>query len=134
MFIHSGISKRSSQNKRIFNSLSLSTGSTLFGEWNHNKVVWSIRLFCVLNGNLPLFLKCLESAGNICFLLLYRKSLQTTTNTRQFNSVSWMNTLKTILLGSSVLDLEADISQYSVYCHSLWNVKTKLIEEECFKL
>ena len=40
-----------------------------------------------------------------------------------------MHTLKTVLLGSSVLVLEADISQYSVYSHSLWNTKTQLVEE-----
>ena len=49
------------------------------------------------------------------FPLIHRKGLQTPANTHQFNSVSWMHTLKTVLLGSSVLVVEADISQYRVF-------------------
>ena len=79
-----------------------------------------------------LFFKRLDLAEKICFLLLHKKGLQTAANTHQFNSVSWMHTLKTILLGSSVLVLEADIFQYSIYSHSLWNIKTQLLEEICF--
>ena len=45
-----------------------------------------------------------------------------------------MHTLKTVVLGSSVLVLEADISQYRVYCHSLWNIKTQFLEEMRFSL
>ena len=45
-----------------------------------------------------------------------------------------MHTFKTILLGSSVLVLETDISQYSVYSHSLWYIKTQLLEETCYSL
>ena len=66
------------------------------------------------------------------FLLLHRKGLQTPANTHQFNSVSWTHTLKGVLLGCSVLVLEADISQYSVYSHSLWNIKTQLLEATGF--
>ena len=40
-----------------------------------------------------------------------------------------MHTLKTVLLGSSVLVLEADISQYRVCFHSRRYIKTQLLEE-----
>ena len=51
----------------------------------------------------------LDLPGQMRFALLHRKNLATPANTRQFNSVFWMHTLKTVLLGSSVLVLEADI-------------------------
>ena len=68
------------------------------------------------------------------FPLLHKKGLQTPANARQFNSVSWTHTLKYVLLGCSVLVLEADISKYSVYFHSLWNIKAQLLEEARFSL
>ena len=43
-----------------------------------------------------------------------------------------MHTLKPVLLGSYVLVLEADISHYCVYTHSLWNIKTQLLEKMRF--
>ena len=79
-------------------------------------------------------MKCCYLAAKIRFLLLYRRSLQTTKNTHMLNSVRWMYTLKPVLLGSSPLVLQADIFQYCVYFHSLWNIKTQLLEERCFKL
>ena len=45
-----------------------------------------------------------------------------------------MHTLKTTILGSSVFVSEADISPYSVYCHSLGNIQKQLQGETCFKL
>ena len=45
-----------------------------------------------------------------------------------------MHTLKPVLLGSSFLILEADISQYCIYSHSLWNIKMQLLEETCYNL
>ena len=74
----------------------------------------SIRSFGVLERDLPLFLECLDLAGKMRFLLFHTKCLETPANTHQFSSVSLMHTLKTVLLGSSVSALDADISQYSV--------------------
>ena len=91
-----------------------------------------IRSFWVLNKYLQLFLKCLDLAWKMRFLLLYRKGLQTPANTQLFNSGSWTHTLKAVLLGCSVLVLEADISQYSVYFLSLENIKMQLLEETRF--
>ena len=45
-----------------------------------------------------------------------------------------MHTLKTVLLGSSVLVLEADISQYCACTHSRGYNETQLLEEPCFSL
>ena len=42
--------------------------------------------------------------------------------------------MKAVLLGCWVLLLEADISQYSVYFHSLWNIQTQILEEMRFSL
>ena len=66
--------------------------------------------------------------------LLHRKGLETPANTDQFNSVSSMHTLKTVLLGSSVLVLEADISQYSVSSIPTGYNETQLLDETCFSL
>ena len=68
------------------------------------------------------------------FSHFHRKGLQTPANRHQFNSVSWTHTLKAVLLVCPVLVLEADISQYSVYCHSLGNIQKQLQGEMCFKL
>ena len=81
---------------------------------------------------LTAFFKCLDMAGKMRFLLLHRKCLQTTANTHQFTSVSWMHTLKPVLLGSSILVLESDISQYCVCSNSLGNIKTQLPEQRRF--
>ena len=70
--------------------------------------------------------------GKMRFALLHRKGLETPANTHQFNSVRSTDTLKAVLLGSSVLVLEADISPNRVYSHSLWNMKTQLLEETRF--
>ena len=94
-----------------------------------SRAVWRKRSFCVLDGDFQLFLKCLDLSGKMLFPLLHRKGLRTPANTHQLNSVCWTHTLMTVLLGSSVLVLEADISQYSVYSHSLWNTKTQPLEE-----
>ena len=45
-----------------------------------------------------------------------------------------MHTLKAVLLGCSVLVLEADVSQYRIYSDSLCNMKTQLLEETRFSL
>ena len=108
--------------------------STPLVERTPSRAVWKKRSFCVSDGDLQLFLECLDLAGKMRFLLLHRQGLQTPASTHPFNSVSWMHTLKTVLLGSSVLVLDADISQYSVYSHSLWYMKTQLLEETCFSL
>ena len=89
-------------------------------------------MFCVSDSVLQLFLKHLNLSLNIHLYILYKKGLQTAANTHQFNSVTSMDTLKTILLGSSVFVLEPDISQYSLYSHSLWNIKMQVVEEMCF--
>ena len=93
-----------------------------------------MRSFCVLDGDLQLFLECLDLAGKMRFSLLRRKGLETPANTHQFSSLSWMHTLKTVLLGSFVLVLEADISQYRVCSHSPRYNETQLLEETCFSL
>ena len=110
--------------KRVPISLNINSASTLFGEQTHSRVVWRIRLFFVLDRDLPLFVKCLYFPSNISFLLFNRQGLKTTANTHLFISVPWMHTLKIILLRRSILILEADIFQYSIYCHSLWYIKT----------
>ena len=127
--IHSGISERSSEKQRASHSLNLEADSTPLGKPPPRRAVWRIRSFWVLDGDLQLFLKCLDLAGKMRFLLLHRKGLQTPADTHQFKSLSWTHTLKAVLLGCSVLVLEADISQYSVYPHSLWNIQTQLLEE-----
>ena len=45
-----------------------------------------------------------------------------------------MHTLKIVLLGISVLVIEAYISQYSVCFDSPWNNQTQLLEYTCFPL
>ena len=131
--IHPGITKRSSWKKRASNPLNLNKASTPLVEPTHSRAVWRIRWFGVLDGDLQLFLKCLDLAAKMRFLILHRKGLQTTANTHQFNSVSWTHTLKCVLLGCSVLVLEADISQYSGCSHSLGNIQKQLQGETCFK-
>ena len=106
--------------------------STPLVKRTHSRAVWRIRTFCVLDGDLQLFLKCLDLAGKMRFLLLHRKGLQTPANTHKFNSVSWTHILKAVLLGCSVLILEADISQYRVHSDSLLNIKTQLLEKTHF--
>ena len=132
--IHSGISKRSSWKKRASHSLNLKADSTPLGKQTQGRAVWRIRSFLVLDGDLKLYLKCWNLAGKMRYPLLHRNRLQTPGNTHQFNSVSWTHILKAVLLGCSVLVLEADISQYSVYSHSLWNIQTQLLEETRFSL
>ena len=73
-------------------------------------------------------------AGKMRFPFLYRKGLQIPANTHQFNSVGGTHTLKAVLLGGSVLLLEADISQYKVNSHSLWYIQTQLLEQTRFSL
>ena len=70
------------------NSLNLNTDSTLLDKRPHSRAVWKIRFFPVLEGDLPLFLKCFDLTRKISFLLLQRKALHTTANTHQLNSVS----------------------------------------------
>ena len=112
----------------------LNADSTPLVKRTPRRAVWRICSFCVLEGNLPLFLQCLHLAGKMRFPLLHRKSLETPANTHQFNFVSWMHTLKTVLLGSSVLVLEADISQYRACTNSPGYNETQLLEEPCFSL
>ena len=127
-----GITKRSSWKKRASHSLILKVDSTLLAERTPSRAVCKICSFCVLDGDFLLFLECLDLAGEMRFPLLHWKGLETPTNTHQFNSVSWMHTLKTVRLGSSVLVLEADIPQYRVCSHSPGYNETQLLEERCF--
>ena len=76
----------------------------------------------------------MDLAGKMLSPLLYRKGLQTPSNTHQFNSVSLTHTLDAVLVVGSVLVSEADISQKSIYSHSLWNIQTQLLEETRFSL
>ena len=115
-------------------SLNLKADSTPLAKRTHSRAVWRIRSFWVLDGNFKVFLKCLDLAGIMRFLLLHRKSLQTPANTHHFNSVSWTHPSKAVLLVCSVLVLQADISQYSVYSHSLWNIQTQVLDETRFSL
>ena len=92
-------------------SLRLNADSTPLVRRTPSRAVWKKRSFCVSDGDFQLFLKCLDLSGKMLFPLLHRKCLQTPANTHQLNSLSWTHTLKSVLLGSSVLVLEADISQ-----------------------
>ena len=85
--IHSGMSKRSSKEKGVSNSLSLNKASTPLVEPTHSRAVWKISLFAVLDGDFPLLLKHLDLAVKTRLLLLHRKGLQTPANAHQFNSV-----------------------------------------------
>ena len=97
-----------------FQTLILSKDSTLLVERVQSRAVCQISLFCVLERDLPLSFQRLDLARNISYPLLHRKGLQTLANTHELNSVCRMHTFNTVLLGSSVLVLEADISPYSV--------------------
>ena len=90
--------------------------------------------FLCLNKDFHLFLECLDLAGKMRFPIFHRKGVEPPANTHQFNSVSWMHTLKTVLLGSSVVVLEADISQYRVCFNSPGYNETQLLEEPCFSI
>ena len=79
--IHPGISERSSKEKRASNSLNLNKASTPLVEPTHSRAVWKIRLFGVLDGDVPLLLKYSHLAVKTRFLLLHRKRLETTANT-----------------------------------------------------
>ena len=132
--MHPCITKRSSWKNRASHSLILKADSTFLAERTPSRAVCKIRSYCVLDGDFQLFLECLDLAGKMRFRLLHRKGLETPANTHHFNSVSWMHTLKTVLLGSSVLVLEEDISQYRVCSLSPGYIKTQLLEETCFWL
>ena len=132
--MHPGITKPSSWKNRASHSLILKADSTPLAERTTSRAVCKIRSFCVLDGDFQLFLECLDLAWKMRFPLLHRKGLETPANTHQFHSVSWMHTLKTILLCSSVLVLEADISQYRVCSNAPGYNKTQLLEEPCFSL
>ena len=73
-------------------------------------------------------------AGKMRFVLLHRKGLETPANTHHFNSVSSTDTLKAVLLGCSVLVLEADIFPNRVCSNSPGYYETQLLEEPCFSL
>ena len=120
--------------KRASHSLNLKADSTPLGKRTHNRAVWMIRSFWVLDGDLQLFLKCFDLAGKMRFPLLPRKGLQIPANTHQFNSLGWTHTLKAVLLGCSVLVLGADIPQYRVCSNSPGYNETQLLEELCFSL
>ena len=79
--IHSVMSRSSSKEKRVSNSLNLNEASTPLVEPTHSRAVWKILLFGVLDGDLPLLLKYLDLAVKTRFLLLHRKRLETTANT-----------------------------------------------------
>ena len=74
--------------KRASHSLILNADSTPLVKQTPFRAVGNIRSFCVLDGDLHLFLKCLDLAGKMRFPLLHRKGLGTPANTHQFNSVS----------------------------------------------
>ena len=82
------MSKSSSKEKGVSNSLNLNKASTPLVEPTHSRAVWKIRLIGVLEGDLQLLLKCLDLAGKMRFLLFHRKGLKTPANTHHFNSVS----------------------------------------------
>ena len=79
--ISSGISKSSSKEKRASNSLNLNKASTPLVQPTHSRAIWKIRLFGVLDGDLPLLLKYLDLAVKTRFLLFHRKRLETPGNT-----------------------------------------------------
>ena len=108
--------------------------STPLAERTPSKAVCKIRSFSVLDGDFQLFLEWFDLVGKMRFPLLHWKGLETPANTLQFNSIRWMHTLKTVLLGSSVLVFEADISQYRVCSYSTGYNETQLLEEPCFSL
>ena len=85
--IHPGISKRSSWKKRASHSLTLKADSTPLVERTPSKGVGKIRSFCVLVGDIQLFLENLDLAGKMRFPQLRRKCLKTPANTHLFNSV-----------------------------------------------
>ena len=69
-------------------SLILKANSTPLAERTPSRAVCKIRFFCVLDGDLKLFLECLDLAGKMRFPLFHRKGLETPANTHHFNSVS----------------------------------------------
>ena len=113
------INKPSSCKNRASYSLILQADSTSLAERTPSTTVCKIRSFCVLDKDFQLLLEWLDLAGKMRFPLLHRKGLETPANTHKFISVSWTHTLKAVLLGCSVLVLEADISPNRVYSHSL---------------
>ena len=62
-------------------TLILKADSTLLAERTPRRAVCKIRLFGVLDGDLPLLLKYLDLAVKTRFLLLHRNRLETTANT-----------------------------------------------------
>ena len=65
----------------MLKTLNLNKASTPLVEPTHRRAVWKIRLFGVLDGDLPLLLKYLDLAVKTRFLLFHRKRLETTANT-----------------------------------------------------
>ena len=120
--------------RNLLLTLILNANSTPLVKRTPRRALWRMRIFCVLEEDLPLFLECLDFAGKMRFPLLHGKGLQTPANRHQFNSLGWKHTLNAVLLGCSVLVLESDISQYTVYSHSLWNIQKQLLKETRFSL
>ena len=104
--MHPGITKPSSWKNRGSHSVILKADSTPLAERTPSRAVCKIRSFCVFDGDFQVFLECLDLAGKMRFPLFHRKGLETPANTHQFNSINRMHSFKTVLLGSSVLDLD----------------------------